>query len=72
MRGAELPDPDNLCNNGLEGKQWRTIDFHQGDFINEPALKNFIRAAVANNITKVKPTAKPKTAKTATTKRQAK
>ena len=29
-RGAGLPDPNKLFNNGLEGKQWRTIDFHRG------------------------------------------
>jgi hypothetical protein len=62
-RCSDLPDPDKLCNNGLEGKQWRTIDFHQGDTINKTALKNFIRAAVANNITKVKTAAKPPAAR---------
>jgi len=57
-KGADLPDPDNIFNNGLEGKQWRTIDFHQGDTINEAALKTLVRAAVANN-SEVKTTAKP-------------
>ncbi|MGP8079166.1 MAG: DUF1801 domain-containing protein [Dehalococcoidales bacterium] len=53
-RGADLPDPNNLFNNGLEGKQWRTIDFHRGDTVNEAALKALIRAAVAENRAKVK------------------
>jgi len=53
--GSSLPDPDKLFNNGLEGKQWRTIDFYHGDKINEPALKTLIRAAVNYNRDKVKP-----------------
>jgi hypothetical protein len=47
--GASLPDPDKLFNAGLEGNKWRAIDFLEGDRINEPALKNIIRAAVAYN-----------------------
>lgn len=49
FRGASLPDPDKLFNAGLEGNKWRAIDFHEGDGINERALKNIIRAAVAHN-----------------------
>jgi hypothetical protein len=48
-QGASLPDPDKLFNAGLEGNRWRAIDFHEGDGINERALKNIIRAAVAYN-----------------------
>jgi hypothetical protein len=48
-RGASLPDPDKLFNAGLEGNKWRAIDFHEGDRINECALKNIIGAAVAHN-----------------------
>jgi hypothetical protein len=48
-QGASLPDPDNLFNAGLEGNKWRAIDFHEGDRINERALKNIIGAAVAHN-----------------------
>jgi len=48
-QGASLPDPDNLFNNGLEGKRWRAIDLYEGDRINERALKNIIRAAVVYN-----------------------
>jgi hypothetical protein len=52
--GASLPDPDRLFNAGLEGKVWRAIDFFEGDRINERALKNLIRAAVARNQAKAK------------------
>jgi hypothetical protein len=48
-QGASLPDPDKLFNAGLEGNKWRVIDFHEGDRINERALKNIIGAAVAHN-----------------------
>jgi hypothetical protein len=49
IQGAGLPDPDKVFNAGLEGKEWRAIDFHEGDRINERALKNIIRAAVSYN-----------------------
>jgi hypothetical protein len=49
IQGASLPDPDKLFNAGLEGKDWRAIDFYEGDRINERALKDMIRAAVAHN-----------------------
>lgn len=48
-QGASLPDPDKLFNAGLEGNKWRAVDFHEGDRIDEGALKNIIRAAVAHN-----------------------
>jgi hypothetical protein len=48
-QGASLPDPDKFFNAGLEGNKWRAIDFHEGDEINERALKNIILAAVAYN-----------------------
>src|ERR1700737_1645987 len=47
--GASLPDPDKLFNAGLGGNAWRAIDVFEGDKINEGALKNFVRTAVANN-----------------------
>jgi hypothetical protein len=52
--GASLPDPDKLFNAGLGGNQWRAIDFFEGDRINEPALKNLVRAAVDYNQIKLK------------------
>ena len=47
--GARLPDPDRLFNAGLDGNQRRAIDFFEGDRINQRALKNLVRAAVAYN-----------------------
>ena len=51
-----------LFNAGLDGNQWRAIDLHEGDRVNERALKNMIRAAVAHNLAglKGKPAAFPK------------
>jgi hypothetical protein len=52
--GANLPDPDKLFNAGLEGKVWRAIDLFEGDKIDERALKNLVRAAIAYNRAKLK------------------
>ena len=49
FQGASLPDPHKLFNAGLDAKKTRAIDFHEGDKMNEPALKDLIRAAVAQN-----------------------
>ena len=48
-KGASLDDPSGLFNSSLEGRVRRAIDFHEGDKVNEKALKNLIRAAVALN-----------------------
>ena len=48
-RGAALEDPSGLFNSSLEGNTRRAIDFHEGDKIDEKALKALIRAAVALN-----------------------
>jgi hypothetical protein len=48
-RGAELEDPSRLFNSSLEGDTRRAIDFHEGDTINEQALKALIKAAVKLN-----------------------
>jgi len=48
-RGASLADPAGLFNASLAGNTRRAIDFHQGDEIDEPALKALIVAAVALN-----------------------
>jgi hypothetical protein len=53
-RGAALADPAGLFNSSLEGNVRRAIDLHQGDKVNEKALKALIRAAVALNISKAK------------------
>ena len=49
-KGAALPDPSRLFNSSLEGNVRRAIDVHEGDKINEVALKDLIRAAVALNL----------------------
>src|SRR6202166_5363820 len=48
-KGAALEDPAGLFNSSLEGNIRRAIDIHEGDTIDEAALKNLIRAAVALN-----------------------
>ncbi len=48
-KGASLEDPSGLFNSSLEGTTRRAIDFHEGDEIDEEALKALIRAAVALN-----------------------
>jgi hypothetical protein len=48
-KGASLEDPSGLFNASLEGNTRRAIDFHEGDQIDEGALKALIRAAVAAN-----------------------
>jgi hypothetical protein len=52
--GANISDPDKLFNAGLAGNQWRAIDLFEGDKIDERALKNLVRAAVAYNQIKLK------------------
>jgi hypothetical protein len=56
-RRAALEDPAGLFNASLEGNTRRAIDFHEGDTIDEKALKALIRAAVALNTTRA--TARP-------------
>jgi hypothetical protein len=48
-KGAFVKDPSNLFNSSLEGNLRRAIDFHEGDQINEKALKALIKAAVKLN-----------------------
>jgi hypothetical protein len=62
-KGAALKDPSRLFNSSLEGNVRRAIDIHEGEKINEAALKDLIRAAVALNLQgKSKPKAKPRRA----------
>ena len=66
-KGAALDDPSGLFNSSLEGNVRRAIDIHEGVKINEKALKDLVRAAVALNLqakskpktTAPKPAAKP-------------
>lgn len=50
FKGASLQDPDSLFNAGLDAKATRGIDFHEGDEINESALQDLVRSAVAHNV----------------------
>src|SRR5207302_7965510 len=59
-KGAALPDPSGLFNSSLNGNVRRAIDIHEGDKVDEAALKDLIRAAVALNL-KSKP--KPRRAR---------
>ena len=58
-KGAALKDPSGLFNSSLDGNVRRAIDIHEGDKIDEAALKDLIRAAVALNL-KAKAARKPK------------
>src|ERR1700726_3374332 len=53
-KGAALEDPSSLFNASLEGNTRRAIDFHEGDKINEKALKALVGAAVTLNKSKAK------------------
>lgn len=48
-KGAALADPSGLFNSSLDGNTRRAIDFHEGEKIDEKALKALVRAAVALN-----------------------
>lgn len=49
-KGAELDDPAGLFNSSLEGNVRRAIDIHEGEKVDEKALKDLIRAAVSLNL----------------------
>ena len=49
-KGAALEDPAGLFNSSLDGNVRRAIDIHEGDKVDEAALKDLIRAAVAHNL----------------------
>jgi hypothetical protein len=53
-KGASLEDPSGLFNASLEGGAWRAIDVHEGDDLDEEALKALIRAAVTLNTSKAR------------------
>jgi len=62
-KGAVLKDPSGLFNSSLSGNVRRAIDIHEGDKVNEAALKDLIRAAVALNLKdKSRPKPKPRRA----------
>jgi hypothetical protein len=51
FKGASLQDPQGLFNAGLDAKASRAIDINEGDAIDEPALKDLVRAAATQNLT---------------------
>jgi hypothetical protein len=53
-KGAALDDPSGLFNSSLDGNTRRAIDFHEGEEIDEEALKTLVRAAVALNATRAR------------------
>lgn len=53
--GASLPDPKKTFNAGFDGNKLRAVDIHEGDKLDESALKALIRAGVEHNLAKVKP-----------------
>jgi hypothetical protein len=61
-KGASLKDPAGLFNSSLEANVRRAIDIHEGEKVNEKALKELIRAAVALNLESKKAKSKPKAA----------
>ena len=67
-KGASLKDPSHLFNSSLEGNVRRAIDIHEDDKINEAALKDLIRSAMALNLkgkSKPKPKSRPARSKRA-------
>ena len=59
-KGASLEDPSKLFNSSMEGNTRRAIDIHEGEELNEEALKALIRAAIALNLSNKKPSRKKK------------
>jgi hypothetical protein len=65
-KGAALKDPSGLFNSSLDGNVRRAIDLHEGDQVDEAALKDLIHAAVALNLEgKSKPKPRPASSKRA-------
>ena len=64
-KGAALKDPSGLFNSSLEGNVRRAIDIHEGDKVDEAALKDLVRAAVTLNLGKNKPKPRQRSSKRA-------
>jgi hypothetical protein len=65
-KGAALQDPSGLFNSSLDGNFRRAVDIHEGDTVDETALKDLIRAAVALNLKgKSRPKPRPASSKRA-------
>jgi hypothetical protein len=63
FKGASLDDPAGLFNAGLDAKATRAIDLHKGDRLDETALQQLIRAAVALNRAPARPKSKSRGAR---------
>lgn len=61
-KGAALEDPSRLFNSSLDGNVRRAIDIHEGDKVDEAALKELIRAAVALNLSRAARNGRPRAA----------
>ena len=61
--GASLPDPHKLFNAVLEGNKLRAIDLYEGDKLDEPSLRDLIRAGVEHNRARAKPPGRARSAK---------
>lgn len=59
-KGASLDDPTHLFNSSMDGNVRRAIDIHEGEVLDEAAFKALVHAAVALNLSKVKPAKKAK------------
>jgi hypothetical protein len=68
-KGASLDDPSHLFNSGLQGNVRRAIDLHEGDKIDEKAMKSLIRAAAALNTSEKGPASGSESLKKARVKR---
>jgi len=62
-KGASLRDPARLFNSSLDGNVRRAIDFHEGDEVDEPALRALVHAAVDLNVASARAKSRPKTAR---------
>ena len=63
LKGASLKDPARLFNSSLDGNVRRAIDFHEGDAVNEMALRALVHAAVDLNVAAASARRRPKTAR---------
>jgi hypothetical protein len=53
-KGAHLADPDHLFNAGLDGNEWRAIDFFEKDRLDQAAFRRLVKSAIAYNRSKLK------------------
>jgi hypothetical protein len=71
-QGASLADPDKIFNNGLAGKQWRSIDIHENETVDEQSLIALVREAVQVNQVKAPPAKRSRGTQTSPSRKPAK